>query len=840
MNRLRLSLFICGLGWLLILSVFAFSQTPISNNVLAQSDPTPQPSESVEHPVISVENAAYVAQLGESLIHTQLVADVAWSPDGTMLASIAGTDIQISNAMTGDLLHLLSHEYLSAMAWSPDGTLLASGGVFTIRLWDTGTGELVREIELEEGTGIRGLAWSPDSMLLASAGTDDYIVQIWDVMTGELSKVLEGARPQSITWSPDGARIAVGGYLDETVWVWDVVTGELVHTLKRKIYSQNRSLDSISWSPDNTMLASGAADDSVWIWDAASGEILHKLEMYGSRIDWSPSGTLLAIGNRAGEVLLWDVANDDILQTLNHTGYITCVAWSTNGTLLASGSADQTVRLWAVGPDLAEVEQGSLTETDQASLAPVIASPLPTINEANATNVAQFGIPIVFSQAVTEITWSPDSTMLASIIGTKNEVQLWDVTTRNVVCSLRHYYVNSVAWSPDGTLLATGNFMDTIRLWDPIACEMLREIELDIGVNDLIWSPDSTMLALSNWSDYVVQIWNIASGELSITLEGARPDQIAWSPDGTRIAAGGYLDETVSIWDIATGELLHTLDRTIQGQNRAINSIFWSSDGTMLASGSGDNSVWIWDATTGEIVHQWENIGYIVTRSPDGTLLASGAGKEARLWNAATGELLHVLGEHPDRIQNIAWSPNGTMIATAANDKTVKLWAVVPETTSTEILPTVTPIATTSPDVIASTSNEFIGIGTSLSTSIGAVEIVDIAVADRIPPTCDPNADQFSTDICGPIANEGYQFLFIMMRSISDDAGGGFSDIPDDVYILADDGSPYFAAGVSSASYFAGDDASKQGFAVFFAVPTPSQSYTLVWSDNPQINLVGE
>jgi len=70
----------------------------------------------------------------------------------------------------------------------------------------------------------------------------------------------------SVSWSPDGTRLASGSY-DKTVRVWDVATGASVATLE----GHTGWVRSVSWSPDGTRLASGSRDETVRVWDVVEG-----------------------------------------------------------------------------------------------------------------------------------------------------------------------------------------------------------------------------------------------------------------------------------------------------------------------------------------------------------------------------------------------------------------------------------------------------------------------------------------------------------------------------------------------------------------------------------------
>src|SRR5712664_1976077 len=91
-----------------------------------------------------------------------------------------------------------------AVAWSPDGTRIASGGNdSTAQIWDARTGHRLALYSGHTGT-VYTLAWSPDGRRIAS-GSDDSTVQVWDATSGRLRFAYRGhtAGVRSLAWSPD-------------------------------------------------------------------------------------------------------------------------------------------------------------------------------------------------------------------------------------------------------------------------------------------------------------------------------------------------------------------------------------------------------------------------------------------------------------------------------------------------------------------------------------------------------------------------------------------------------------------------------------------------------------
>jgi WD40 repeat protein len=464
-----------------------------------------------------------------------------------------------------------------------------------------------------------------------------------------------------IAFSADGGRLATAGG-DGAVRIWDSRTGKLL----REVGRHEGFACSVAFHPRGDHLASVGADGLVKVWDLTADDHRPVFERPCDAVH--PFGTAyaaafspldpdhLAVGYD-GAVRIWNWTAEERPAVQTFSGLETdriCLAFSPDGRRLAAGNWLGTVKVWdaVAGGD-----------------------PLHTFTRTRGAR-----------HPVAALAFGPDGTRLA-VAGFDRRVDVWDTTTGRPLLALPHPggLVLGVAYSPDG-LLATAGEDKVVRVCDATGRELVG-LHGHTGMCGCVaFSPDGLRLA-SAGADGTARLWDATplrgderQEAASFEEHGDEVWSVAVNPAGPGIvSAGWYMSPSALVWDAQT----RRVSARFSGHGVVTFCVAWHPDGRRVASaGSADGrfTVKVFDAATGADVYSLRAPSrpefFAVAFSPDHHYLVTGRGNHGpvEVWDADDGRPVRLLGTHDSPVRGLVFSPDGSRLATAGADGTVKLW----------------------------------------------------------------------------------------------------------------------------------------------------------------------
>ena len=626
----------------------------------------------------------------------------------------------------------------SSLEFSPDGKYLAVGTKIGLWWYELATMKPVALWETERGM-ISALKFSSEGALLAT-GNSDGGIKIWDVPNHRcLAKMQRMGRFDRVTelvFSPDGQCLASSGGRYDAVYVWHLETGEQIakFTVDEELQSRHRPpAIPLVFSPDGKSLIGATPENTFSVWDIETGERLAHLTGHSALVIYllfSPCGEFLTSVDWDGGLHKWEV---DKLTTKDSRPIITSMpeatkfvlyTYSTDGILLAATASGTTLTVWDVERSR-KIATLTYKEIIQGFCFSQTGSQL-VIRGTDTFQTWNIGDPAPQPPAIRDhdsvcgsVKFSPDGQTLAAGYWS-GEIHLRDVQELKLQTTFRCEglkTIRSIDFSPCGNKLAATSYDKIVRVWnleepDTPPAELTGH---QASLFALAFSPKGNLLVSAD-SKGVLGVWDVEHDyELQMfTEETDWIWSIAFSPDGKHLVSA-HQKEKAQLWDIENGEQItelssnrprdamkykgndHQIQRILRHlekgsvDKRTPKAIAFSPDGDLIA-GDVLGQIRLWDTTTYEIrmvicLPFGCGRAEALTFSPCGRYLVSGASwlggtgtdkVSIRLWDVATGENIATFWSHPTDIQSLAFSPDGTLLASGSYDGTILLWDMKP------------------------------------------------------------------------------------------------------------------------------------------------------------------
>ncbi len=653
------------------------------------------------------------------------------TPTATLVPAEIGTALPLTNEkiieLTLNRLRLMGQwgrGRVEGLAWSPDSSRVAVATPLGVFVYDAAT--LSTPLWLQTQEPAFRLAWSLDGKQLAidtagpGSGADlaipPHMVQIWDSNGAGNSALMmldTGTQALALRYhSADELDVLARAQAGASFQRWDAATGQRLSAIN---LLGGESATAGELSADFTRAATHGQKGPVRLWRLADGVNLATTKESGEQagaLAFSPDGALLAVAypdetkdeQNTNEVRVWRVPAQtgelsDLAFSLTDPTRpdgseeaLISLAWSADQQFIAAGSADQNIHVWrsAAGPVYRRLASGAM---------PRLLAFEPQQSSGTSSRLAVGGLEIWrldniepggeavrlaadedYLPGLFDLQFTPNGASLA--LAEENNIDFRSVLNGGRVMSIAGMVgaVYGLSFSPDGNYLAAGCQDGTTRLYRTYDGRYLDTLgEATYPIRSAAFSTHGFWIA-SSGEDMAIRIFRLDDG---VQINGFQQPFVAYkllfSPNSNQLAS--LTTQGVNLYQVNGTERQATFSLVTNIGGVGLSDMVYSpGQETLALVGSGVVRVIVpaTHKTVYTIGAQPDgSLPWSVAYSPDNAFLVVGwSDGKMRFYWAQTGQIKGVWQAHPEAVQRLTFTRDGTLLASQGAEGTIRLWGI--------------------------------------------------------------------------------------------------------------------------------------------------------------------
>ncbi|KZT37455.1 WD40 repeat-like protein, partial [Sistotremastrum suecicum HHB10207 ss-3] len=466
-------------------------------------------------------------------------------------------------------------------------------------------------------------------------------------------------------------------------------------------FENRKNIAALALSPDGNILISVDEDGRALLVNFKRATVLHHFNFKKpvNCIVFSPNSKFIAVSHDS-HVQVWRTPNHLVREFApfvlhrTYTGHhdeVLSITWSKDSRFFLSSSRDMTARLFTLDP-LPDYRPKTFAGHRDAVIAAYFSN-----NGRAIYTVSKDGA--VFTWRAKPKEDADESSDGSEEVDDKENYiarARWGVRER-------HYFNQSgskvvcCTFHAPSSLLVVGFSTGIFGLWEMPAFSNLHTLSISQEkISSVAISPSGEWLAFGAKKLGQLLVWEWQSESYVLKQQGHYFDMntLSYSADGQTIATGGD-DGKVKLWNTTSGFCFVTFSE----HTSSVSCVEFAKQGQVLFSASLDGTVRAFDLVRYRNFRTFTSPSPVqfscLAVDPSGEVVAAGSTDsfEIFIWAVQTGKLLDVLSGHEGPISALAFSANGSQLASASWDKSIRLWnvfgrsrAVEPFMLSSEVL----------------------------------------------------------------------------------------------------------------------------------------------------------